>query len=132
MAEPVGAERLEGAAHRGGAGDLACVGHRAQAERVGELERWLVRLGRELGFKPAEAHGDDSPLAVLRRVADDLFGLLSGRAAENVRCQTHLDAVSFPRLLCPVAVAAEDLVPGDASRHALRGAEDRLEVDGFM
>ena len=133
VAQPVGAERLERAAHRRGAGDLAGVRHRAEAERARERERGRVRLRRELRLEPAEPDPDDAPVAVPRRVPHDL--LAPARrvdAAVDVRRQPHLDAVQLARLLGAVAVAAEDLVPVDAARDALGRAEDRLEVDGAV
>ena len=130
VAQPVGAEGLESAAHRRRPGDLAGMRHRGEAERLREREGRLVRLRRELRLEPAEPHSEHSPVAVFRGVADDLLGLLGRGAAEDVRCESHLDAVQLARLHGAVAVAAEDLVPGDAPHHALGRREDCLEVDG--
>ena len=63
--EPVCAQSLERAAHRGRTGHLSRMGHRRQAERLGERERRRVRLRWELRLQTAEPHGDDSPLTVL-------------------------------------------------------------------
>ena len=129
MPDPVGAECVERAAHGRRPGGLAGVRNRAEAEGARERERRLVRLGRILGLEPAEPDRDDSAVAVLGRVADDLLRLLGRRSAKDVRRQPHLDAVQLARLLGAVAVAAEDLVPVESPRDALGRAEDRLEVD---
>src|SRR5689334_22797228 len=65
--QPVGAERLERAANGSGAGNLARVRDRAEAERARECEDLRVRLGRELRLEPAEADRDDAAVAVTRR-----------------------------------------------------------------
>ena len=40
--------------------------------------------------------------------------------------------MQLARLLCAVAVAAEDVVPGDTSPRALDRGEDAFHVDGSM
>ena len=129
MPEAVGAELLERAAHRRRPGDLAGVRDRGEAQLAREREGRLVRLGRELGLEAAEPDADDAALAVGGRVAHDLLGLVEREAADDVGRQPHLDAVQLARLLRPVAVAAEDLVPADPAPHALARREDPLEVD---
>ena len=68
--DPVGAERLERAAHRLGAGCLAGVRDRAEPERAREPEDVRVRLRRELRLEPAEPDADDAAVAVPRSPLD--------------------------------------------------------------
>jgi hypothetical protein len=85
-----------------------------------------------LGLQAAEPDADDASLSVLRRVADDRIGLLERESADDVGSQPHLDSGPFARLLGAVAVAAEDLIPADATADALARREDRLDVDGAV
>src|SRR4029079_5664766 len=83
--DPVGGERVEGAADGGCAGSLTGMGYGGEPEGACKRERVCVGLGRILRLEPAETHGDDTPIAVLRRVADDLLRLLGPRAAADVQ-----------------------------------------------
>src|SRR5258708_3102916 len=66
VTEPGGAERLERAAHGGGAGDLARMRDGAEPERLRPAEDVLVRLGRELRLESAESDADDAAVAIAR------------------------------------------------------------------
>jgi hypothetical protein len=105
---------------------------RGEAELAREGEDRLVRLRRVLGLEPAEPDPYHPAFAVRRGVAHHLLGLVERKAAHDVGCQPHLDAVQLPRLLRAVAVAVEDLVPADPAPHPLGRREDRLEVDGAV
>ena len=122
-------QRLERAADRGRPRHLARVRHRAEALRLRQLEHRRVGLGRILGLEPAETDADHAAVCVLGRIAHDRLGLVERKAADDVRGQPDLDAVQLAGLLGPVAVAGEDVVPGDAAAHALGRGEDRLDVD---
>ena len=99
VADAVGAERVERAADRRGAGDLARVRHRGEAFVARECEDGLVRLRRELGLEAAEPDADDAAIAVPRRVPHDLGRFVEREAAHDVRRQAHLDAEPLARLL---------------------------------
>src|SRR5579864_1075922 len=129
VAEPVCLEALERAPNGRGARDFPRVRDRAEAERLRVLEHVLVRLGRILGFEPAEADSDDAAVAVARAPVDRLARLLLREPARDVRRQPDLDAVLLLRFLRAVAHAFEDVRPRAAVPHAFRRAEDPLEVD---
>src|SRR6266516_5026111 len=129
VAEPVGPERLERAADRRGAGDLARVRHRTEPERLRPLEDLLVRLRRELRLEPAEADADDAAVAVARGPLDRGHRLLLGEAARDVGGEADLDAVELARLLRAVADALEDVLPRAAVTYPFGRAEDSLQID---
>src|SRR5947208_17196212 len=106
--------------------------HRRESELGRERERRLVRLGRVVGFQPAEADAEHAAVSVLRRVADGFFRVLQRIAPDDVRGQADLDSVAFARFLRTVAVAAEDLVHVDPAPYPLGRREDALEVHGAV
>src|SRR6266404_2476511 len=114
VTQPVGAERLERAAHGGGACDLARMRDGAEPERLRPAEDVLVRLGRELRLEPAESDADDAAVAVARRPLDRRKRHLLREAARDVRREADLDAVQLLRLLRAVADPLIDLLPGAA------------------
>jgi hypothetical protein len=87
--------------------------HRRQSRVLGGAKDRLERLRRIEVLLAAETDADDPTLAVLARITHRLEREVEQRAAGHIRCQAHLDAVTFPRLLRAVAEAGEDLVPVD-------------------
>ncbi len=125
--DAVGVQRVEGAADRGRSGALAGVGHRAEAQRARECEGRRERLGR--GLEAAEADGQHAPLAVAGAPTDGLLGEAWAVGARDVGREEDLDAEPLAGLLGALAVALEDLVPGDAAHGRLGRREDAFEVD---
>ena len=132
VAQPVGAERLERAAHGRGARHLARVRDRAEPERLRQHEHLRVRLGRVLRLEPAETDADDAAVAEARRPLHRRPRLVHREAARDVGREADLDAVQLARRVGAVAEALVDLLPVAAAAHPLGRAEDPLEVDGAV
>src|SRR5262249_28849375 len=92
----------------------------------------LVGLWRMLRLEATEADAHDAALAVPRRMTHDLVRLLEREASDDIRREPDLDAEALLRLLCPVAVPGEDLVPAASAPDALARREDPLDVDGAV
>ena len=73
VAQPVGVQRLQGAAHGGRPGQLAGVRHAAQAAGAGDGEGRRERLGREGILRSAQSQPDDAAVAVADGPARDLL-----------------------------------------------------------
>ncbi len=130
VADAVGPEDVQRTADGRGARRLAGVGDGPEPALARARERSRELLGCIEGFLAAEAHSDNAPIGVRQAVVHCHLGVLDGRAARDVGREPHLHVVLLTRLLCAVAVAAEDLVPPDAPPRALDRREDRLQVDG--
>ena len=128
MADAVGMEGVHCAANGLRAGDFARVRNGTEALLADEREDVGELLRRVEGLFAAESDADDLAFLVPRRPTDELEAVLDRCRAGYVGREQDLDAVQFSCFLGAVAVAREEVVPGNAAPRSLNWGEDPLDI----